>query len=474
MTTHPTHDEPVTPFWQVQSVFDPDGTGKDFAYTIGLHERGLPELHIWARPSLGDDPGHDWMLSNADRCRVLNELAGLSVAGGIGIGSEVRREYDNGHARVTYRIDPPGDREQLEAFGIAPGAQVLPVLWSLEREPEGEIRPLDALARRRAQRLYDEIVAGLDGQVTAPPGWALPVAPDFGEGQRFGPLTPVVLARAAQLWQADDETMAELLHAVCTLAEGRIVTAPATVAMALARPVGRRTALVAVHEAVHDLVERVTTHPAGRKRWRGILRSFDPAWWSQLDREGRRNLDHNLGGCLHDLTLACLSVEAVADVADGALLLEGRGAWLSGIRHEAMLSLPAWQASPVVQDAVRGLLGSLDLRGLTGVGAGHAVALRGGVSDYYELCARLQSWALVSAAACPWESLLAQLPGWQPVRDAVPGAVLGPMLELHQWATCLTAALTHRARLSAADVRTFTAPHLALLPKLPALLNSPL
>ena len=68
MATQPADDRDESrPFWEVQIVFDPDGTGADFAYTIGLHTRGLPELHIWARPSLGDDPGADWMLSTRDR-----------------------------------------------------------------------------------------------------------------------------------------------------------------------------------------------------------------------------------------------------------------------------------------------------------------------------------------------------------------------------------------------------------------------
>jgi len=81
MDTQPAHDRlDIHPFWQVQVVFDPDGTGADFAYTTGLHTRGLPELHIWARPSIGEDPGADWMLSTQDRGEVLNELAGLLVA----------------------------------------------------------------------------------------------------------------------------------------------------------------------------------------------------------------------------------------------------------------------------------------------------------------------------------------------------------------------------------------------------------
>ena len=35
-----THDR--IPDWQVTAVFDPDGKGKDFAYTVGLFERELP------------------------------------------------------------------------------------------------------------------------------------------------------------------------------------------------------------------------------------------------------------------------------------------------------------------------------------------------------------------------------------------------------------------------------------------------
>ena len=80
------HHHRRTPDWQVQSVFDPDGEGHDFAYTIGLHERGLPELHIWARPPIGDDPGEDWMFSCNDRCRILNEVAWRLIDGEVRVG----------------------------------------------------------------------------------------------------------------------------------------------------------------------------------------------------------------------------------------------------------------------------------------------------------------------------------------------------------------------------------------------------
>ena len=120
------------------------------------------------------------------------------------------------------------------------------------------------------------------------------------------------------------------------------------------------------------------------------------------------------------------------------------------------------------------MLEPLDWDGLTWVSAMHAVALRGGVLEapgYHEVCGRLQSWALVSAAGCPWESLLARLPGWRAVLDKLPNAVLSPVPELHEWATCLTSALTHPTRLSTEDLRTFAAPYQALLPQLPTVLD---
>ncbi len=91
MTLRPIDDSPTVPFWRVQSVFDTEGNGKDFAYTIGLFDEGFPELHLWGRPSLGEDPGEDWMLGIDDRGRVLNELVELLVSGRLHVGDEVRR-----------------------------------------------------------------------------------------------------------------------------------------------------------------------------------------------------------------------------------------------------------------------------------------------------------------------------------------------------------------------------------------------
>jgi hypothetical protein len=476
MTLRPIDDSPTVPFWRVQNVFDPDGNGKDFAYTVGLFTRGFPELHLWGRPSLGEDPGEDWMLGVHDRCVVLNELAELLVSGSLHVGDEVRREYDGGHAVVTFRVEEPGDRHDLEAFAAAPGALVLPVRWSLSRPPEGAPAPVAGGAREAALATYDEILRRLDRRRTPPVGWELPDEPDFAIDQRFGPLTPVVLGRAAQLWSADDDTLIDLLHAEATLSYGHSTTTAISVAIALGREAGRRKQLEDLRAASEQLVHHLTTGPAGRHRWRAVVRAADPAFWDSLDRDGRRRIERNCAGLLREAVTTCLMVEAVADVADPSLLLEGRGPWLSAQRHERLLSHPDWRASAPVLQAVRAVLQPLDARTLTTVAGIHQIALDGvveGATRYGEVCARLQSWALVSAVGCPWE-VLATLPGWEPLLCGLPGASIGEMPQLRDLATCLTTALSHRARLSSDDVRTLALPYKIDCPDLEEVLNTPM
>src|SRR5882757_9339824 len=72
---------PHTPDWQVIGVLA-DGDGlPEFSYTVGLHERGLPELFFWDSPSGGDDPGDDWFLRHLERGHLLNRWAGELIEG---------------------------------------------------------------------------------------------------------------------------------------------------------------------------------------------------------------------------------------------------------------------------------------------------------------------------------------------------------------------------------------------------------
>jgi hypothetical protein len=473
MTAPPNQHADEDIFWRVQSVFDPDGGGADFAYTIGLHTRDLPELHLWARPSLGADPGADWQFSNRDRVGVLNELAELLVEGRLDVGSELSREYDGGLATVSFRVDPPGDREELEALGVPPGVDVLPVRWSLHRPAEGPLRPLTEEADRAASGLFLRTVQSLELGGPALPGWELPTKrPAFDPDQRFGPLTPVVLARGAQLWQADDETIVALLRAAASTNVGYTLTYAVTRATAFARPVGRRKALEELRGATHGLVDALTVIAPASGRWRRISEAFDPGWWAELDGEGRRKLARDLAGLLHEVTVSCLMVDAVADVADESLLLEGRGPWEAGMSREPLPPGPEWEVSGAARTSVDNLLNSLDMAALRRVLQAHALAWTDsqGSSGYAEVCSRLQSWAMVSASVYPHQAL-ADAPGWRPLRDQVPGVRLLPPKELQQWATCLASAFMYRERLLDDDVTTFVSPFVEDLPQLAGALD---
>jgi hypothetical protein len=121
-----------TSLCEVISVSDPDGNGGDFAYTVGLRDLNIPEVVIRARPSEGDDPGADWVLSHVDRHGVLMHVVEELVEGRLNVGDEFTQTYDGGLATVTYRLDPPEPAEDHEAYAVEPGV-VAPLRWRLDR-----------------------------------------------------------------------------------------------------------------------------------------------------------------------------------------------------------------------------------------------------------------------------------------------------------------------------------------------------
>jgi hypothetical protein len=117
----------------------------------------------------------------------------------------------------------------------------------------------------------------------------------------------------------------------------------------------------------------------------------------------------------------------------------------------------------------------VDAGGLAAIAAAHHLArVVGGDRPHYgDLAIRLQTWAVASGASCPWEPVLAELPGWKPLVAAVPGASIGVLRDLEHWATCVTSALTHRDRLSGRDVTLLAAPFQFSLPGLATVLDRP-
>ncbi|MDO9456601.1 hypothetical protein, partial [Nocardioides sp.] len=463
------------PTWTVQSVYDPDGGGKDFAYTVGLDDIGHPELHLWARPGLGDDPGDDWMFSPADRCHILNELAFQLVDGSITVGSEIVRHYDDGDATVRFTIGRPGDVHELEAFGVAPGALVLPVRWSLSRAPEGPAKALVGRALVRAKAARREILATVDRRRPAPPGWELDGPVTWRRTQRWGPLTPVVLARAAQLWQADANELSWLLSNAVDVREAGSLTWPISLALAAARPAGRREAMDRLPLDVVALVDHVADAPVSAARWSQLMQLV---WGGPIDDpDDALRARRSMKGLLVDVTLACLAVEVVADVIDPQVLVHGRGPWDDALAPGDDTA-DGLRASPEVVDVVRRLLDPLTVPQLSSLATRHAVARDGDDDDGFgAVTMRLRGWALVGPAGCPWRPTIGSVRAWRE-RAGLVGAVLGtdpePHQDLREWATVVASALTHRARLSADEVHTIARPFRDLVPHLETVLNEPI
>jgi hypothetical protein len=137
------------PWWTVTAVFDPDGGGGDFGYTEGLATAGVPELHLWARPSLGEDPGLDWKLSQRDTCRLLNHLAWRLLDGKLAVGDTWVETYDEGLTEARFTVHEPVAATEVDAFG-AGESPVLPIKWELRRPALGEPRSMEPEAEADA------------------------------------------------------------------------------------------------------------------------------------------------------------------------------------------------------------------------------------------------------------------------------------------------------------------------------------
>ncbi|MDQ6641093.1 MAG: DUF4262 domain-containing protein [Actinomycetota bacterium] len=416
MTAPPEHDSPTKPFWIVQSVFDPDDPWRDFAYTIGLAERGLPELHVHCRPSFGDDPAPDWRFSQRDMAIVLNDIAARVLRGVAEVGNSWSSEYDAGMSVVTFRIDPPGDRDELEAFGIAPGAEVLPVRWSLDRGVRGRRVALTSTERRRANASYDGLLDRVSGREAAPPGWALPAKPTFAVNQRYGPRTPLVLARAAQIWLADPEVLANFLKIALGVDRGGSVMWPAVCAAAEGRRLGLDDAVDLLRDDVIALVQRFDSAPLSR-RWSETVDVWLGDDADAVPAAERQRLRRSMSGLLADATFAALAVEVLGEAATESTRMAGQGPWLSAQVSEGAAPGRAWDVAPAVVGAVRGLLSDCNAGALLTISRSHTHAELSD-PDYGDVISRLLGWSVSSAASCP------------PFREVLPAAAEEDLMTL--------------------------------------------
>jgi hypothetical protein len=180
--------------WHVTGVFDPD-SGVVFAYTVGLVDHGVPELHIWNQPTDGADPGAGWRLSMRDMHGTLNHVGAALVDGERAIGDQWSTTMDNGLTTIRWHLAEPVGRDEVDAFGVADGAPVAPLRWELERSS------ITAPPARLQARMFSEVairLAHLPGRGCVAPDTAVlgPAAAAVAEARRVAlGLDPMSLFR---------------------------------------------------------------------------------------------------------------------------------------------------------------------------------------------------------------------------------------------------------------------------------------
>lgn len=475
MSTQVVTNRSQNPFWKVQAVFDPEGHGGDFAYTIGMHSRGLPELHLWARPTRGDDPAPDWKFSSRDLGALLNEFARLQLSGDLVVGSVLERSFDGGLARVRFEVGPPGERAALDAFGIARGASVLPIPWSLDRGPTGKGSELDEESLAEARMDYAVLARRLS-PVGVPPGWKLYKRPRFTPQQRFGPLTALVHARAIAIAQCGPEQMSRFVELALSARRVGALGHAVAMATAVARGSGRAAALESVIDESPRLARWLVSEDS-LAHCSEALELFtqgpDP-----LDASDRDDAAEALLEVLTLAVTATLMTQVVADVASDEVLRMGWGPWLAAASDTGMSPGPRWLADQSVVAQVEEVLRSFPGTTLVDLLEAHDAAMSADTeaTGYGELVVRLIGMAVSTAALFP--PVIVQSTGMPPRPDgATASAAASPELafgrRLTAWASLLTCVMTHRDHLCDADLSLFARPYAEICPEIGRLAGGP-
>lgn len=446
-------------FWTVQYVFDPDAIGHDFAYTIGLAARGLPELYIDSAPrqAQSDDP---WKLSSRDCCYQLNRFARMLIDGEIVPLQPITEQYDGGTTTVLWTPGEPTDPMAVGAYGptdaksiIVIAAEIVPAVI----EPLSDLCAADeATWRSELARLLLDGVPNRRGLK----GFRLP-SPDasFTCTQTYGPLTPLVEARAYEVSQLTPPMIADVILRSLDCEFTIPVAATLGAAYAHARTVSRTPAAWNAEELAVTLVKSIRGPEGKSSAWRSVMKltGFGAA-------EDTGDIRRGLSGTLVHAVAAHLVSTVVADRLDHSARLQAFGIWSSIKDSRSMAPEDPWWARSDILNAIRNEVAQLDDPRTNEL---LAAWLR--MRSEERLVPILRGLAVTGARACP------------PASDLLGSTLIGllalfvPDIEwpVTEFLCCATALLTEREKFSDDDVHAFCRRLTGALPGLEALMNSP-
>ncbi|MBI4942311.1 MAG: hypothetical protein HY830_16325 [Actinobacteria bacterium] len=344
--------------WRVACICDADGDPAEAcAVTVGLHDLGLPELVLPARPD-NLDPGVGWRLSHRDLTGVLGGLGDTLLRGDLW-RRELRTELDTGVTAARMHAGYPVSLATLVEFrpGWIVSDALLSVLGDLlpsQGRPELAFVGWDLVAGPRAVDAFAGSVAGHDplpladelarvrartaalrGEILERDGrpGRVPVrwrpnprrAPHpSGEPprQRFAPRHGLVVARAEQVLLSDVRLLTAFLTLAWDLADdtaGEVIGAVG----ALAGTTGREHVPAELELAAEDVTTLLTGRHGDAMRWQR-------AYLAQQHRvcgEHRAALERICRERLLRHVLALLAAEAFADSLPPATTARGRASW---------------------------------------------------------------------------------------------------------------------------------------------------
>ena len=354
-------DEPL-PGCRVVSFIDVAGTGLDVAFTQGLATFDLPELLLWARPTEGSDPGADWQLTHRERSELLGRWAIEMLSDQLGEGAEHEELFDGGSTVARFRFGRAGLITHLHHPQLPQPAWMISVSWSLVRRARPEPAPpvLGAAVERRMRSWISQAEATTLSWRSRPvPGGPSGPEPSLAgfsiatpSPHRFGPMTPWVEARFAQLLAAGPEVIGGWLGRQHLAEYARSPGDPMEDLSRLAVRCRRTAACREASRAAQELAAALIGRPGRPTRvWDqvldGVLLPLQPG-----DHEA---MESQLCVALNDGLEELLLTAVLADRAGPRLIADGSGPWEWAAAGRQPPGRP-WLATAEARRAARELL----------------------------------------------------------------------------------------------------------------------